>query len=90
MVWLTNTLQAMLIHYFYPDRMAANADEVKARAEAQVAPMLDQLDAELARHGGPGSSASITRPWTRWPSCCAAGRACRPTRPRPGRHLAPI
>jgi glutathione S-transferase len=52
MVWLTNTLQAMLIHYFYPDRMAADADEVKARAEAQIAPMLDQMDAELARHGG--------------------------------------
>ncbi|WP_422011445.1 glutathione S-transferase family protein [Roseateles sp.] len=52
MVWLTNTLQAMLIHYFYPDRMATDAAEVKARAEAQVAPMLDQLDAELARHGG--------------------------------------
>jgi len=52
MVWLTNTLQSMLIHYFYPDRMATDAAEVKARAEAQVAPMLDQLDAELARHGG--------------------------------------
>lgn len=52
MVWLTNTLQAMLIHYFYPDRMAANADEVRARAEAQIASMLDQMDAELARHGG--------------------------------------
>lgn len=52
MVWLTNTLQAMLIHYFYPDRMGADAAEVKARAEAQVGPMLDQMDAELARHGG--------------------------------------
>jgi len=58
MVWLTNTLQAMLIHYFYPERMVAEGDTagaavVKARAEAQIAPMLDQLDAELARHGGP-------------------------------------
>lgn len=53
MVWLTNTLQAMLIHYFYPDRMATDAAEVKARAEAQIAPMLDQMDAELARHGQP-------------------------------------
>lgn len=52
MTWLTNTLQAMLIHYFYPDRMASDAAEVKARAEAQIAPMLDQMDAELARHGG--------------------------------------
>ena len=53
MVWLTNTLQAMLIHYFYPDRMGADAAEVKARAEAQVGPMLDQMEAELVRHGGP-------------------------------------
>ncbi|PTT88020.1 glutathione S-transferase [Pelomonas sp. HMWF004] len=52
MVWLTNTLQAMLIHYYYPDRMATDAAEVKARAEAQVGPMLDQMEAELARHGG--------------------------------------
>lgn len=53
MVWLTNTLQAMLIHYFYPERMATDAADTKARAEARIAPMLDQLDAELARHGGP-------------------------------------
>jgi len=53
MVWLSNTLQAMLIHYFYPERMAADAADVKAHAEARIAPMLDQMDAELARHGGP-------------------------------------
>ncbi|MEO3690966.1 glutathione S-transferase family protein [Roseateles paludis] len=58
MVWMTNTLQAMLIHYFYPERMANEGDAqaaavVKARAEAQVGPMLDQMEAELARHGGP-------------------------------------
>jgi glutathione S-transferase len=52
MVWLTNTLQPMLIHYYYPDRMASDAAEVKARAEAQVAPMLDQMEAHLARHSG--------------------------------------
>lgn len=58
MVWMTNTLQAMLIHYYYPERMALEGDAaaaavVKARAEAQVGPMLDQMEAELARHGGP-------------------------------------
>jgi glutathione S-transferase len=53
MVWLTNTLQPMLIHWFYPERMGADAAEIKARAEAQIAPMLDQLDTQLARHGGP-------------------------------------
>lgn len=58
MVWLTNTLQATLIVYFYPERWvaagnAAGAAEVKAQAALRVAPLLDQLDAELARHGGP-------------------------------------
>jgi glutathione S-transferase len=58
LVWLTNTLQAMLIHYFYAERMvndgdAAAAAQVKAHAEAKIGAMLDQLDAELARHGQP-------------------------------------
>ena len=26
MVWMTNTLQAMLIHYFYPERMVREGD----------------------------------------------------------------
>jgi glutathione S-transferase len=58
LVWLTNTLQAMLIHYFYSERLvdegdAAAAAQVKARAEARIDAMLGQLDAELARHGEP-------------------------------------
>jgi glutathione S-transferase len=57
MVWMTNTLQAMLMHYFYPERMvdddAAAAAQVCARAEARIGPMLQQIDAQLARHGGP-------------------------------------
>ncbi len=56
LVWSTNTVQATLIHYFYGERMvdagnAAAAAQVKAHAEAKVGAMLDQLDAELARHG---------------------------------------
>ena len=68
LVWWTNTLQAMLLHYFYPERMvddgdAAAAAQVKARAEAQVGRMLDVLDAQLAAHGadwllGPAYSAA--------------------------------
>ena len=51
--WLSNTLQATLIHYFYPERMVApgNADgaaQVKAAAEARVGTLLDQLDTLLA------------------------------------------
>lgn len=58
LMWLTNTLQATLMVYFYPERSvapgnAAGAAEVKAQAEAKVGGLLDQLDAELARHGGP-------------------------------------
>jgi glutathione S-transferase len=58
LVWCTSTLQAMLIHYFYPDRLvdvgdAAAAAQVKAHAKAHVGPMLQQIDDELARHGQP-------------------------------------
>jgi len=57
MLWLSNTMQAALIHYFYPERMVddGNADgvaQVGAHAEAKVAACLVQLDAQLARHGG--------------------------------------
>lgn len=79
-VWLTNTLQATLIHYFYPERMvdAGNTEgaaQVKAAAEAKVGGCLVQLDAQLARSGGPwllGSEFSVADPmafmlcrWTR-------------------------
>ncbi len=58
LMWLTNTLQATLITYFYPERSvlpgnAAGAAEVKAQAEARIGGLLDQLDAELAKRGGP-------------------------------------
>ena len=56
LVWLTNTLQATLIIYFYPERWADDAAaiaQVKAHAEARIGVMLDQLDAQLASHGGP-------------------------------------
>lgn len=58
LIWLTNTMQAMLIHYFYPERLvdagnAGGAAQIKAHAEARVGEMLDQLDGELASHGQP-------------------------------------
>ena len=57
LMWLTNTLQATLLVYFYPQRWVneGNAEgeaEVKAHAQARVGALLDQIDAELARHGG--------------------------------------
>jgi glutathione S-transferase len=56
LIWLTNTLQATLISYFYPERSVragngAGAAEVKALAEIKVGVLLDQLDAELAKQG---------------------------------------
>jgi glutathione S-transferase len=58
LMWLTNTLQATLIIYFYPERWMnasnpAGAAELQTHAEARVRVLLDQLDRELARHGGP-------------------------------------
>ena len=57
LMWLTNTMQATLIHYFYPDRMvdtgnAEGAAQVKAHAQEKVAGCLAQIDAQLASHGG--------------------------------------
>lgn len=57
LMWLTNTLQATLIVYFYPHRWMdegneAGAAELKRHAQQRVGGLLDQLDAELARTGG--------------------------------------
>jgi glutathione S-transferase len=56
LLWLSNSLQATLILYFYPERWADTAEgaaQVRAHAEAKVGTLLEQIDAELARHGGP-------------------------------------
>jgi len=56
LTWMTNTLQATLLLYFYPERWVDTpeaAAQLKAHAEAKAGTLLDQLDAELARHGGP-------------------------------------
>lgn len=56
LVWLTNTMQATLIHYFYPERLVNEGDpaaaQVKAHAQAKVGTMLQLLDGQLASHGG--------------------------------------
>ncbi|MBC7609264.1 MAG: glutathione S-transferase family protein [Polaromonas sp.] len=63
LMWLTNTLQATLIVYFYPQRWVNDGDiegaaKIKAHAETKVGLMLDQLDIELARQG-----ATHALPW---------------------------
>ena len=95
MTWMTNTLQATLMHYFYPERMVDEGNtegvrQVKAQAEAKIGPMLQQLDDQLAAGGGPfllGAGFSAADPmafmlcrWTR-------GFASRPARDYP--HLGP-
>ncbi len=71
LMWLTNTLQSALIVYFYPQRWAnegnaAGVAEVKAHAQTKIDGLLDQLDVELARHGGPwflGDAFSMLDPY---------------------------
>ena len=63
LMWLTNTLQATLIIYFYPERLVnagkdSGVSQVKAQAEIKVGVLLDQLDAELATQGQ-----THTMPW---------------------------
>jgi glutathione S-transferase len=95
LMWLTNTLQASLITYFYPQRWVneGNTDgtvQVKAQAEARIGGLLDQLDGELARHGGPwvlGQTFTALDPYVftlcRW----TRNFASPPARSRP--HLGP-
>lgn len=93
LVWLSNTLQAMLIHYFYPERLvndgdAAAATQVKAHAEARIAAMLQQIDDQLAAHGGPwllGMDYSAVDPFA-WMLC----RWTRGFESRPARDYAHI
>ncbi|KAF1034128.1 MAG: Glutathione S-transferase GST-4.5 [Herbaspirillum frisingense] len=71
LMWLTNTFQATLTAYFYPERWveegnAAGAQQVKARAEAKIATLLDQLEAQLEAGGGPwllGAHYSVLDPY---------------------------
>lgn len=56
LIYLTNTLQAELITYFYPERMTdddAATAQVKVHAEARVGTMLDLIEKTLEENGGP-------------------------------------
>lgn len=99
LMWLTNTLQATLIVYFYPHRWvneagSASEAELKAVAKRRVGALLDQLDAELARHGGPwflGEAHSLLDAYAftlcRWTRHFSPDSPVRPARERP--HLGP-
>jgi glutathione S-transferase len=94
MAWMTNTLQAMLIHYYYPDRMVAEgnaegAAQVKQAAQARIGQLVEHLERQLASHGEPwllGARYTALDPyafvlcrWTRGFS----GPAAAPARTRP-------
>ena len=93
-IWSTNTLQAMLMHFFYAGRLVdegndSGAAQVKAHAETLIGHMLDLLDRELASHGKPwllGDAFSAVDPYVlmlgRWTRSFA-----RPARSLP--HLGP-
>ncbi len=56
LIYLTNTLQAELLLYFYPERMAddaAAAAQIKRHAEGRTGEMLDLIEAALAAGPGP-------------------------------------
>jgi glutathione S-transferase len=92
LAWMTNTLQAALILYFYPERWGdeAAAVQVKAHAETKIGVCLDQLDAEFARHGGPwllGDAFSVCDPYA-FVLCRWTRGFGRPARDLP--HLKPF
>jgi glutathione S-transferase len=93
LVYLTNTVQAESLIYFYPERWTEDeraAAQVKDHAEAHLAAMLDLLDGALGASGGPylfGKRYSAVDPylmmlarWTRFMT--------RPARTR--KHLRPF
>jgi glutathione S-transferase len=90
LIWLAASLQSQMPFYFYTDRYLApgNAGGI-AELKAAITAKIDQLDAQLASHGGPwllGERFSALDPYTLM--------LCRWTRsaPRPARtlpHLGP-
>ena len=56
LMYLTNTVQAELIFYFYPEKIAGNEAaraEIKASEEARGGGMFDTIEQTLAEGGGP-------------------------------------
>ena len=55
LTWLSNSLQATLVQYFYAERYVPDAGvaDFRARTEARLSPMLDQLETQLHNSGGP-------------------------------------
>ncbi len=86
LIYLTNTVQATLIHYYYPDRLGQEHQEtVKARAEVQLMDMLDILEAQMQKSGGPwllGARYSVADPFLMM-MCRWTRNMAHPARARP-------
>jgi glutathione S-transferase len=99
LVWMTNTLQATLMHYFYPERLieagnAAAALQIQQHCQLRVGGLLDQLDSQFASHGGPwllGEDYSAADAYafmlSRWTRGFVGGPSA-PARDRP--HIGPF
>jgi glutathione S-transferase len=88
LMWLSNTVQASLIHYFYGDRIVDDgntqgAAQIKAHMQARVQGHLQQIDAHLAGHGGPwmlGADYSVLDSYVWMLSRWTRGFSSRPAR----------
>jgi glutathione S-transferase len=95
LVWFAASLQSQMPIYFYTDRYvapgySAGAAEVKAATEARIAALIDQIDAQLASHGGPwllGQRFSALDPYA-FMLCRWSRGFGRPARTLP--HIAPF
>ena len=95
LMWMTNTFQAAILLYYYPERWlaegnAAGAAELKAKAEAKIGTLLDQMEAQFA-HGEAwflGAEYSVLDPYA-FILCRWTRNFSRPARslPRVGRFL---
>jgi glutathione S-transferase len=96
LMWLTNTLQAALIVYFYPERWvddgnALGANQVKSHAESKIGTLLDQLEAQLQSSNSPwllGEQYTILDPYA-FMLCRWTRGFAKPARARPllGQYL---
>ncbi len=88
LMWLANTLHATVVPFFYPQRWADDASataQVKAHADQRAGALLDLLEAELVRHGGPwllGAGFSLVDPYALM-LCCWTRHFARPARALP-------
>jgi glutathione S-transferase len=95
LVWLSASLQSQMPIYFYTDRYVApgntvGAAEVKALTEQRIEGLIDQIDAQLASHGGPwllGERFNVLDPYA-FMLCRWTRSAKRPARTLP--HVGPF